>query len=79
MLEHFVKRMDACGMFWADVEAVLDNPQAVRDDGFDRWDRPRWILEGTAPDGLPIGVVCVIDEGDQGESTVFITMYWSEG
>ncbi len=37
------KRMDARGMFWADVEAVLDNPQEVRDDGLDRWDRPKWI------------------------------------
>lgn len=66
-------------MFWADVVAVLDSPQEVRDEGFDRWDRPKWILEGTAPDGLPIAIVCVIDEDGQGEAIVFITIYWSEG
>ncbi len=65
-------------MFWADVVAVLDNPHKVRDEGLDRWDRPKWILEGTAPDGLPIAIVCVIDE-DKGALTVFITIYWSEG
>lgn len=79
VLEHFVKRMDARGMFWADVVAVLDSPQKVRDEGFDRWDRPKWILEGTAPDGLPIAIVCVIHEDYGGELTVFITIYWSEG
>ena len=63
-------------MFWVDVEAVIDDPQGVHDGGLDRWNRPKWTLEGTAPDDLPIEIVCAIDEEDDAELTVFITIYW---
>jgi len=78
VLDHFVKRLDARGMFWADVEAVIDLPQSVRDDGLDRWNRPKWILQGTATDGGRIELVCALDEDDDGELTVFITIYWKK-
>ena len=48
--------------------------QALR--ALDRWNRPKWVLDGTVSGDLPIEVVCAIDEDDDGELTVFITIYW---
>lgn len=75
VLPHFVQRLDKRGLFWPDVRAVLDDPSGVRDGGRERYDRPKWIVAGDAPDGLPIEIVCVLDEDERGNVTVFITIY----
>lgn len=75
VLPHFAHRMDQRGLFWPDVQAVIDKPSGVRDDGRDSLDRPKWIITGTATDGLSIEIVCVLDEHDRGRLTVFITVY----
>ena len=75
LLVHFTGRMDPRGLVWADILAVLDSPDDVRHGGPERFDGPKWIIAGTAADGLPIEIVCVLDEDDRGELTVFITIY----
>lgn len=75
VLRHFAERMDQRGFFWADVLAVLDSPAAVRDDGRDRFGRPKWIVAGRTADGLTIELVCAIDTDARGRRTVFITIY----
>lgn len=75
ILPHFTKRMDDCGLFWPDVLAVLDDPRAVKASGRDRFHRPKWIIVGTAMDGLPIDLVCALDVDENGDVTVFITAY----
>jgi hypothetical protein len=75
VLLHFVQRLDERGLFWPDVRAVLDDPSGVRYDGHDRYDRPKWIVAGDAADDLPIEIVCVLDEDERGNVTVFITIY----
>jgi len=67
--------MDQRGLVWPDVMALLDHPSDVRSSGLDRFDRPKWIVCGTAADGLGLELVCVIDVDDRGDWTVFITMY----
>jgi hypothetical protein len=47
----------------------------VRSGGRDRWERPKWLVRGTAVDELPVEVVCVLDEAERGNVTVFITVY----
>jgi len=75
VLPHFVQRMDQRGLFWPDVLAVLDDPMSLRDDGLDRWDRPKWIVAGESASGEPLELVCVLDRNEHGELTVFITIY----
>lgn len=75
VLSHFTLRMNERGFFWGDVLAVLDSPTTVRDDGRDRYDRPKWIVGGSTADGLAIEMVCAIDTDDRGRVTVFITVY----
>lgn len=75
VLPHFTKRMDERGFFWADVLAVTDSPSSVRDDGRDRYGRPKWIVAGKTADDLEIELVCAIDTDDRGRLTVFITIY----
>jgi hypothetical protein len=72
---HFTRRMDQRGLVWPDVLAVIHKPSNVHPDGFDRFNRPKWVVEGTAADGLPIGIVCALDVDDRGDVTVFITIY----
>jgi hypothetical protein len=72
---HFAQRMDERGMFWPDVQAVVDSPASIRDGGLEQCGRPKWILSGTAADGLSIEMVCVLDTDERGELTVFITIY----
>ncbi|MCL4209889.1 MAG: DUF4258 domain-containing protein [Phycisphaeraceae bacterium] len=74
--EHFAKRMDDRGLFWADVLAAIDAPTRFEPDGFDAASRARWIVEGPCADGAPIGIVCAIGRDDAGELTVFVTLYW---
>jgi hypothetical protein len=75
LLSHFTQRMDSRSLVWPDVLAVLDNPADARDGGPDRFDRPKWIVLGTSADGLPIEVVCVLDEDERGNVAVFVTIY----
>lgn len=78
VLPHFRKRMARRGLLWPDILTVLDDPTHVRDDGLDRYDRPKWIVGGNAADGLPVEVVCVLDYDERGDATVFITLYWKD-
>lgn len=73
VLPHFRKRMALRGLVWPDMLAVLDAPDGVRSDGRDDWNRPKWIVSGTAADGLGIDIVCVLDVDENGDMTVFIT------
>jgi len=75
LLVHFTERMDKRGLVWPDILVVLDRPDDVRDGGPERLSRPKWIITGTAADGLPVEIVCVLDEDEHGELTVFITIY----
>ncbi len=72
---HFQERMDQRGFLWADVLAVLDAPSEVRDGGRENEGRPKWIISGDAADGLSVEMVCVLDRDEQGDWTVFITLY----
>lgn len=71
---HFVQRLDQRGMVWPDVLTALERPDGVRDDGQDRHGRPRWIVAGSAADGQPIELVCVIDKAM--DDTLLVTIYW---
>lgn len=75
VLAHFVRRMDQRCLFWPDVQAVVDSPHDVKDDGLDDYDRPKWILRGRATSGLELEIVCALDVDDRGAATVFITAY----
>jgi len=75
VLPHFTMRMDERGLVWPDVLTVLDAPTTVRASGRDRFNRPKWIIGGTAADGLAMELVCVLDVDDHGDLTVFITAY----
>lgn len=75
VLPHFVDRMGERGLVWPDVQAVIDDPTDVRSGGQDRWRRAKWLVRGKAADGLDIGIVCVLDTDDDGNVTVFITIY----
>ena len=72
---HFTQRMDQRGFFWPDVLEVLDDPAGVRSGGTDRYERPKWLLAGTATDGRELEFVCVLDVDEHGDVTVFITIY----
>ncbi len=78
LLPHFTQRMEERGVFWSDVRAMIDKPTGVRDDGFDDWARPRWIITGEAADGSPLGMVCVLGRDREGQVTVFVTLYWED-
>ncbi len=73
--QHFTHRMDERAFFWPDVLAVLDRPGKVRDEGRDRYGRPKWIIAGNTPDGVALEMVCAIETDERGRSTVFITLY----
>jgi len=75
VLAHFMRRMDQRGLVWPDVLAVVDDPRSVRDAGRDRYGRPKWTIAGTAADGEPIELICVLDIDEHGRVTVFITIY----
>jgi hypothetical protein len=66
--------MQQRGLFWADVEAVIDDSSDVRSQGLDDYDRPKWIISGEAAFGGDIEIVCAIEVDESG--TEFITLYW---
>jgi hypothetical protein len=71
---HFSQRMEQRGLFWPDVQAVIDDPDDVKSQGMDNYDRPKWIIYGEAAFGDNIEIICAI-EIDETE-TGFITLYW---
>ena len=71
---HFSERMEQRGLFWPDVEAVIDDPRDVRAQGLDDYDRPKWIISGEAAFGGEIEIVCAIELDESGAE--FITLYW---
>jgi hypothetical protein len=75
VLPHFVQRLDARNLLWADVRTVLDAPGDVRDGGPDPLGRPKWIVAGDGVDGLPLEMVCILDTDQRGRVTVFVTIY----
>lgn len=68
--------MDQRGLFWTDVQAVIDDPEDVRSQGMDRYGRAKWVVSGEAATGDSIEIVCAI-ELDETE-TEFITLYWDD-
>ena len=76
VLVHFLQRMDVRGLFWPDIQAVVDSAQVVQDDGPDEFGRPKWRLRGRTTDRLELEIVCALDRDERGELTVFITAYW---
>lgn len=75
VLPHFIQRMDERGFFWPDILAILDRPGSVLYDGFDQFERPKWLVSGKTPDSVSCELVCVIDADERGRRTVFITIY----
>jgi hypothetical protein len=73
---HFSQRMRQRGLFWPDVQCVILNPDEVRSQGADEYDRPKWIICGEAALAGDIEIVCAI-EVDETE-TEFITLYWED-
>lgn len=74
--DHFLQRMSQRGMFWPEVTAIIFGEPSLRTDGEDDFGRERWFLAADAPDGLPIELLCVID--DTGPTSVLITIYWED-
>ncbi len=68
--------MEKRGLFWPDVEAMIDHIQDMRSEGMDKYNRPKWIMCGEAADGNDVEIVCAIevDESD----TEFITICWED-
>lgn len=75
VLAHFRERLAERGLVWSDVLAVLDEPADVHDGGADDFGRSKWLVSGTAADGLPLEFVCVLDADPRGKVVVFVTIY----
>jgi hypothetical protein len=71
---HFSERMRQRGLFWPDVQAIIDEPKEVSSGGKDEYARPKWVIRGAAAFGGDVEIVCAI-EIDETE-TEFITLYW---
>ena len=48
------------------------------DDGADDQGRPKWKLVGEATNGLRVVIVCALDHDEDGNQTVFFTLYYEE-
>jgi hypothetical protein len=77
LLAHFRRRMDQRGLFWPDVQAVVDSARHVHDGGLDAFGRPKWCLAGETTDGLELEIVCALDRDKDGRLIVLITVYWN--
>jgi hypothetical protein len=73
---HFLQRMEQRGLFWPDVQAVFDDPNDVRSQGMDDFNRPKWIVSGRAATDEEIEIVCAVEFDDS--ETEFITLYWED-
>lgn len=72
----FAHRMEQRGLFWPDIQAVVEDPSGVWAAGMDRDGRPEWIIAGDAGGLGEIEIVCAIECDDSG--TEFITLYWED-
>lgn len=77
-MRHFAQRMDERGLFWTDVQAVIDHPRSVRDAGLDDYGRPKWLVAGKATDRLSLEIVVVIDQDEDGNLVLLITIYFED-
>ena len=73
---HFLQRLAERGLFWPDVEAVVDDPHDVRSKAIDDYGRPKWAIGGKTATGGAIDIICAIDTDETG--TEFITLYWHD-
>ena len=73
---HFTQRMDQRGLMWPDVLAVIEEAEEIVPDGLDDQGRAKWIIGGPACDGLPIDIVCALDQNKLGDWTALFTIYW---
>jgi hypothetical protein len=73
---HFSQRMQQRGLFWPDVQAVIDKPENVLSQEMDQYNRPKWIISGKTASTGKIEIICAI-EIDETE-TEFITLYWQD-
>ncbi len=73
---HFTERMHERGLYWADVIAVIDEPAGIRENGCDDAGRAKWIVAGSAYDGLNVEIVVALDRDARGKLTVFLTMFY---
>jgi hypothetical protein len=78
LTQHFAHRMDQRGVTWPDVLALLDGPADMRADGVDDWGRDRWIISGTAADGLGMDLVCLLELRENCGWTLLVTIYWKD-
>jgi hypothetical protein len=72
---HFSQRMRQRASFWPDVQAVINDPNEVRPQGMDEFNRPKWIISSDIGLG-DVEIICAI-EIDETE-TEFITLYWED-
>ena len=77
LTDHFRQRMDQRGLFFGDIEAVLDAPTDVRADGVDEFGRERWSFAGETTDGLSLEILIAIEVTADGRS-IFVTLYWQD-
>jgi len=75
---HFQQRMAERGLFWGDVLAVIEEPDKITADGDDDYGRPKFKLAGETLGGLDVEIVAALDYDEQGNATVFITLYWAD-
>ena len=73
---HFSRRIQQRGLFWPDVQAVLDDPRDVRSQGLDGFGRAKWLIGGGAVNVGPIEIVCAIETDAAGVE--FITLFWKD-
>jgi hypothetical protein len=74
--DHFLLRMSQRGMFWPDVMAIILDEPSLRTGGDDEFGPERWFMAADAPDGLPIELLCAIDDAEP--LSVLITIYWED-
>ena len=75
ILKHFLTRMQQRGYFWPDVQHAIENAEQAESAGEDRFGRPKWVIVGPSSGNETIGIVCTFDVDDEGEITVFITLF----
>lgn len=76
---HFEDQMNARGMYWTDILLVLDRPEEVNDDGWDRFDRPKWRIYGHGWKNEPVEIVCALGFRAGQSFAHFITLYFGRG
>jgi hypothetical protein len=68
--------MQQRGLFWPDVQAVIDSPEDVRSQARDVFGRPKWAIRGQSARDAEIEIVCAIET--DGSGAEFITLYWED-